>query len=197
MYSQDQGDIRQRFMSSLGLLSFIAGVFAVSVEVFLHRSRTFGERYVGLQGVAALLAIPGFSIFWPGYDCTPLLYLLLAYGLRCFWIRMSILWRRSRGGPQVHSYYTGVTRFPRLEARIGERRVKSIVEPAFVILIGAVAHDFSAPLGSYLMLAGVGLLVSTTLSLLLERQRALDLFDASIESRQAAERFGSLSGNRR
>lgn len=65
--------------------------------------------------------------------------------------------------------------------------VKSIIEPAVVFLVGVFMMPVSEPLGSYLMLASSGLLLSVNLLVGYERMRAMDMQDAAIEQRDLAE----------
>ena len=186
-----------QFKSFMGWFAVISGVLAVSVEVFLHRSRTFGERYIGINAALVLIAVPFYTLFWDGYDVMPLMLFLVAFMFMCFMARTGVLVRLRQGGPQEHTRYTGYPRILRLLPKLGERTVKLIVEPMAVFLTGVFTMSFSEPLGGYLMVASVGLLASVHLSVGYDRNRSLDMHDASIDQRHVAEGFRELRGDRR
>lgn len=182
----------ERLKTALGWVAFISGALAVSVEVFLHRSRSFGERYVGLQAVAVILIVPIYSMFWEDYDLMPLMRFLGAFLFMCLLVRLGGLVRRRRDGPEVHSRYTGTPRLMRLMPRADERKVKAALEPLLVFFAGIFASPTSEPLGGYLILASVGLAVSVRLSVGYERQRVIDMNDAYLEQRYIAKRFREM-----
>lgn len=182
----------EQFRSMVGWLTFVSSALAVSVEVFLHRSRTIGERYLGLQAAAVILIVPFYTLFWEGYDVMPLMRFLGMFLVMCFLARVGVAARRRQGGSQEHSRYTGYPRICGVFRRLDERRAKTIVEPMLVFLAGVFAMSASQPLGGYLMLASVGLLFSVNLNVGYECVRALDMHDASIDQRQLAERFREM-----
>jgi len=186
---------RDGFRNAVGAVVFVARAMALSVEVFLHRTSTFGERYVGLQAGAALLII----FFWPvlcepGHNLDPLFgYLGLVFCmLLC--IRARIALRRRRGGPQPHSYYSGTPWLMRFTGRMSELKVKTEVEPFFVMIVGMLMVAVSPPLGGYLVMASLGLLITTKLAADYERKRALDMHDAHIAQRNVVDRFRDMRG---
>lgn len=197
MQQYEQGSAAERIKTGVGILTAVCGTLAVSLEVFLHRSASFGERYMGLRAAAAILLIPFYAIFWPEHDATPLIGLLLAYLAMCFCIRIGVLTRARRGGQQVHSLYNG---YPRLmtvtRGLFRERTVKLIVEPVLTLVIGALTMALSQPLGGYLMVASVGLLVSVHLSAGYDRVRAMDMYDAYVEQQQLSSTFQHMRGDR-
>lgn len=185
----------ERLKTALGWVAFIAGALAISVEVFLHRSRTFGGRYVGMQAAAVILIVPLYSMFWEGYELMPLMRFLGAFLFMCFLVRLGGLARRSRDGQEFHSRYTGYPRLMRLMPRADERKVKGALEPLLVFFAGIFASPTSEPLGGYLILASVGLAVSVQFSVGYERQRVIDMNDAYLEQRYIAERFREMRRN--
>lgn len=183
------------FRTAMGWLAFICRSLAVSVEVFIHRD--LGIRYLGLQAFAAAVFIFVYPGFWPGYDLRPMAWYLLIYLLCCVAHSMDARRRAKRGGPQPHSYYTGLPLVMRFTGRLfSEITIKRIIEPLMVFVIGALVMKGSEPLGKWLMLAAAGLLGSVNLSVGYEQTRARDMNDAAIESRQLAERFRSMHGDR-
>jgi hypothetical protein len=189
---QQQPGMFQQAKWAFGWLLFICNSLAVSVEVFLHKG--VGSRYIGLQGLAAAAMIFFWGGFWPGQDISPVLIYLALYLLFCFAQRMDALKRLRQGGGQEHSRYTGRPILMRFTGRINEITIKRIVEPALVFLIGILICSANEPLGKYLMLAAVGLLVSVQSTLRFEETRATDMNDAMINQQHAAQRFREMRG---
>lgn len=179
--------------AALGWGVVFANSAATSMEVFLHRN--FGERYFGMQSALVLLLVPFYSLFWRGYDLRPLLQFLAAYLVMCFVAQIGILARRRRGGPQVHSQYSGTPHIMRLLPWLSERTVKVIVEPMLLFVIAVMTMSVSEPLGGYLMLCSVALCLTVNLAIGMERKRAIDTNDAYWEQRSTAERFREMRGD--
>jgi len=172
------------------VLRFAARTFATSVEVFLHKPGSFGERYLGLQALAALALI----FFWPAFcephhDPRPMFIYAGLFFIACVLIRLRTFARQRRGGQQPHSRYNGTPELMKRFRRMDEGKVKRVVEPWVVFLTGAAFLHFSPPLGGYLMLATVGLLISNCFSAEYERRRVTGLNDAYLEQRAIAEGF--------
>lgn len=176
--------------TGLSWVIFIAGSLATSVEVFLHRR--FGERYFGLQAVAVLVIVPFYSLFWEGHDPTGLMQFLGAYIVMCFLARLSVMARVRRGGPQEHTRYNGYPRLMAITRWISERTLKLVVEPMIVFFVGVLTMPVNEPLGGYLMLAALGLLVSTHMAAGYDRVRALDMHDAYLDQNQVAQDFREM-----
>ncbi len=191
MYNQQEQPTQpfQDVRTGLGWLSFISRTAAVTVEVFLHGR--FGERYIGLEAASALILIPVFGMFWPGYDLLPLMQFMGMYLVMCLLARISVTARALRGDRE-HSRYTGYPHLLRMFPLLPEEAVKRFVEPIFVICAGAFAIEFSEPLGNYLIFAAVCLFISTNLDDMRTRSCALDLNDAVIEQQVAADRFRKM-----
>ncbi|HKQ49859.1 MAG TPA: hypothetical protein VJZ71_17430 [Phycisphaerae bacterium] len=193
---QPKPDPRTGFRNFVSIFVFLARTFAVSVEVFLHRSETFGDRYLELQAAAALLLM----FFWPAFcepvhDPEPMLVFLGLYILACLAVRIEVFRRIRRGGPQPHSRYTGTPALMKFMRRTSEIKVKCAVEPLLTFALGGALLAASPPLGGYLMLASAGLLISTNLTANQERQRVRDMNDAYMEQRHVVDRFRDLRGD--
>jgi hypothetical protein len=167
----------------------IARALACSLEVFLHKSSTFGERYLGAQAAVAALIMFIFPIFARDQDPTALWCFLAAYLVLCAAARSAVLARRKRGEMGSHSFYTGT---PRLLGRSRETVVKGMVEPILVWTVSAVVSDAAPLLAGYLAVAGAGLFVSVQLTVAAERKRLIDMHDAYTEQRRAAEEWRSM-----
>lgn len=194
MNQQQSPSHGEQFGSMVGWLTFVSSVLAVSVEVFLHRSRTIGERYLGLQATAVIAIVPLYSLFWEDHDVVPLMRFLGMFLFMCFIARVGQLQQRRRGGPQVHTRYTGYPRICSVFRRLSERTAKMFVEPMLVFLAGVFIMPSSEPLGGYLMLASLGLLISVHMSVGYDRVRALDMHDAALDQRGIASQFRDLRG---
>ncbi len=187
MQQQSQEQPQGSQVTFLGALAFVSRTLATSIEVFIHRR--FGERYFGLHSAAVILAVLVFSTFWEGYDVTPLLGFLGFYFVACMGARIGIAKRR-RSGDVEHSYYHGrpvlLNWWPFKKAK--ERTVKGL-EPFLVFFTGVFVMPVSEPLGGYLMVASLGLLVSLGLAATYQRTRQLDMQDALIDQQNLAERL--------
>lgn len=196
MHQQQQQGDGQSFERSVNRGMLICHALAVSVEVFLHRPSTFGERYMGMQVPVAMLILFFFPIFWRGHDPAPLLWFLAAFVVMCAAVRARAVKRRLRGEAQPHSYYSGEPRMLRLARRTPETKVKSMLEPLFVWGASLCVMPVSEPLGTYLLIAGVGLLITVNASVRQERTRSLDLNDALIDQRRIAEQWRGMRRGR-
>ncbi len=183
------------FESFLGLLLFIARTFAITVEVFLRRPETFGDRYFGMQSVAALLLLFFFPITCDGEGMEVFLWYIAAYLTTCLGIRIRRSWRRWRREAPPHSYYSGTPRLMWLTGRMRETDVKATIEPLVAFVAGIALLPLSGPLGTYLMCAAAGLMISVRAGLESEHLRVLDLHDAYLDQRRVAERFRNLRGD--
>ena len=184
----------QRIRSTVSWLLFICRALAVSVEVFLHRSRSFGARYVGTQAAVAAVIIFCFPAFFERHDPRPMMWFLAAFLWMCLMARAGTVARQRGGEPEEHSYYTGRPRLMRVFRRIPEVNLKSVTEPFLVFVAGLVAHEMNEPLGTYLMFAAVALLVSVKLSVRYERVRALDMNDSLLEQRRVTDQWRDMRG---
>lgn len=172
-----------------GFVLLIARALACSLEVFLHKSSTFGERYFGAQAALAMLIIFVFPIFAPTQDPTPMMWFLAAYLVALMMARVACVARRKRGELGPHSFYTGT---PRLMGRLSEKTVKGMVEPIVVWVTSALLCELSPLLAGYLATAGVGLFISVNLTLAAERKRVLDMHDAFEEQRRTAQDWRAM-----
>ncbi|MFN0007199.1 MAG: hypothetical protein ACKVXR_04760 [Planctomycetota bacterium] len=185
---QQQGPDRAKIESGFVLL--VMRALACSVEVFLHRSSTFGERYLGAQAAIAAAIMLFLPAFAPAHDPTSTWCFLGVYVLACASIRAGIVKRKIRGEIAPHSFYTGT---PVLLGRgRGETAVKRFVEPVVVWIASAALAEFDPLLAGYLAAAGLGLLLSVSLTAAAERKRMLDMHDAYVEQRRAAEDWRSM-----
>src|SRR4051812_7155800 len=100
-------DDRRQLQQGMGCLILVLRAFAASVEVFLHQSSTFGDRYLGTQSGLAVLLIFFYPVFWEGHDTRPLYGFLLGYLFMCGVVRMASAARRRRGELGEHTYYAG------------------------------------------------------------------------------------------
>jgi hypothetical protein len=186
---------KKDFNNFLGVLTFIARTFAVTVEVFLRRADSFGERYFGMQAAAAFVLILVWPAFWEGHSAEPMLVFLLLYWLALLRARICTAARVRRGGPQPHSRSNGVPVLQRVFRRTPEHRIKAGLEFLVVFLVGALLLAVSQPLGAYLMFAAFGAGASSGMSGALQHRRSLDLHDAFVEQAGTAESFRRMRGD--
>lgn len=197
MFQQQQPDpmvSKKDFNQFLGVLTFLARTFGVTVEVFLRRPDSFGERYFGMQAAAAFVLILVWPAFWEGHSAEPMLVFLLLYWLALLRARACIAARVRRGGPQPHSRSNGVPILQRVFRRTPEQRIKAGLEFLVVFLVGALLLGVSEPLGAYLMVAAFGAGATSGMSGSLQHRRSLDLHDAFVEQRDTAEAFRRMRG---
>lgn len=173
------------------LFTLIARSFAATVEVFLHRSDSFGERYAGMQVAVGLLLIFLFPVFWEGHSPAGILLFLPAYLIMLCNVRLRSWIRLRRGGSRPHSTYSGAPYLMRF-TRMDEERLKCSVEPMLVMLTGVLVTAIDPPLGSYLIVAGLALGASNGMALQGERRRAIELNDSYLEQRGVVERFRGM-----
>ena len=173
---------------AIGVIGFFARTLSTSVEVFLRSG--FGERYFGMQAAAVIPLALAFTMFWKDEDPIGLFVFLGAYVFMCAGRRIEGAIRRKRGDI-AHTYYNGRPGILswRIFRRLSERTAKRLVEPMLVCVTGALLNAVSRPLGFYLIVAGVGMIVSTGFSEAYLHVRMMDVRDAYIEQKQVAEKF--------
>jgi len=157
--AQPLQEMRQAVDLGVGICQVICSIW----PAWLHRPGTAGERFFGFQAFLGWIFIP----IWGGlmYASEPL-WLLLG-----FWAGTTalLLLHRIRGlarrssGQRPHSRYTGRPWLPG-----NEYRIKTLVEPVLVVVLGGTTLNFDGPLGTYLILSGICYFVAG------QWQRAMD-----------------------
>jgi hypothetical protein len=186
---------REQFTGFVSWLAFGCHVLETSIAVFLRRG--FGRRYFGLQALAVIPLLLIWATLWPESDSTPLLVFLGAYVMGCV-VAQAESFRRQRQGEVQHSFYSGapcVMHWPILRRGFSERAAKGVIEPVMVLIASWFVAQVDEPLGTYLMVAAVGTMLSIGLGRAAEERRLMDMRDAHIEQQNVAERF--RNGNRR
>lgn len=163
--------------------------WALSMEVWLRHG--FGSRYIGIQGMAVIPIIVGFSMLCEGHDIRPLYYFLLCY-LGMVGLRRAEMAVRVRKGERNHSRYSGT---PVLMPRWSEITVKKYVEPAVTFFVGILICQFNIPLGVYVFLGGVMLLLTIQSAERWVRMRVREMNDAVFDQEVISERFRDLRGD--
>ena len=176
------------------LLALLLRSLCATVEVFLHKPDSFGERYAGLQvGVGFLLILLYPVFYWQGHDPTGLLIFLVLYVLMLMWVRLKTFLRVRRGGHQPHTLYAGTPRLSRIVWRFSEETIKRWIEPIFVIFIGGLLVDLlNEPLGGFLMIAGFALLATTNLAAGDDHRRVMRMNDSYIQQKTIIQQFKNL-----
>lgn len=188
MPSQQKPSSLQTFRGNMNLVMWIIRIWAVSLEMFLHRN--LGERYLGLQAGLALLLMSFYSLYWQGYDARAFIWFMVLY--LAMWVKAR--WENSaarRRGEVYHSRYTGWPSVVGPKTKFSERTAKRYVEPGFVLAFGLTLRGFwgEMPLGTYLVIGSVFLFLSVQLSATVTRAQEMDLNDAVIEQEYIAEQF--------
>ncbi|MCC7290458.1 MAG: hypothetical protein IT449_00185 [Phycisphaerales bacterium] len=177
-------------------LLFVARSFGVTVEVFLRRSDSFGERYFGLQTAAGFALILFWPVLWQEHDARPMLVFLGLYSLALLGARIRTKARVRRGGPQPHTLFNGTPTLHKVWRRSSEHRLKTFIEPLYMGCIALCVAIVSVPLAAYLALAGMCAAASSGMSGALQHRRTMDLHDAFVEQRDTAETFRRMRDRR-
>ena len=180
----------------LGVFFFIVRTFGVTVEVFLRRSDSFGQRYFGLQAAVGFVLILFWPVLWEGHSAKPMLVFLALYWLALLTARVRTKARVRRGEPQPHTLYNGAPTLQKVWRRSPEHRVKTVVEPLYMGCIALCVAIVSVPLAAYLALAGLCAAASSGMSGALQHRRSMDLHDAFLEQRDTAESFHRMRDGR-
>jgi hypothetical protein len=183
----------QSLRGSANLVLWVIRVWALSLEMFLHRN--LGVRYMGFQAGLALLLMSLYSVFWPGYDLRAFSWFMFLY--LAMWIKARFENAAARRRGEVyHSRYTGWPSVVGPKAKFSEITAKRYVEPGFILAFGLMLRELlgEQPLGTYLIMGAVCLFLSVQLGSVVEGVRQMDLSDAVIEQEFTAERFRETRG---
>lgn len=181
--------LREQYAAGLSWLAFICQVLETSAVVFLRRE--FGARYFGGQAAAVIPVALLYCLAWQGHDIRPMFIFLGLYLLLCLKGRISG-WRARRKGVLMHSRYSGypsVMRMRPFRGWLSEKAAKGVIEPVCVAGIGIALMEASEPLGTYLLIAAVGLMLSMGFSVAWQQQRVMDAQDAYLTQREDAKLF--------
>ncbi|MCK6466122.1 MAG: hypothetical protein L6Q93_14945 [Phycisphaerae bacterium] len=187
---------KKDFNNFLGVMTFATRALAVTVEVFLRRSDSFGERYFGLQAAAGTVFILFWPVFWEGHSAEPMLVFLALYWLALLTARIRTKARIRRGGPQPHSLYNGTPTLAKVWKRSSEHRIKTVIEPVYMGCFALCLATISVPLAAYLALAGMCAAASSGMSGALQHRRSMDLHDAFLEQSDVARSFRRMRDGR-
>ena len=184
--SQEMGEQSKRGPAAFGL---VLRALSVSVEVFMRDSRTFGQRYLGVQAAAAIGVLCIYSLFCDPSEAGWI------YGFLCIYVFALAVARgqsnanRRRAGVVPHSYYSGRPLLMRLNGHLKEGQVKGVLEPIVVWVAGGVIVGSHPALGFYLILAGTAVMLTSQVANAAERKRVLDMHDAYMQQRQTVEEW--------
>jgi hypothetical protein len=161
---------------------------ALSVEVFLHRG--FGSDYVGC-GLLAVFIMFVFAKFFPDENVRPLTVFAGMYAVLWLVATINVLIRWWRGGETIHSRSNGKPLLMRVLPGWKEMSLKHL-EALLVILLGYGIRHLNRPLGDYLLVAGVFVLLRGYCLASQQRSRAVQLNDAVIEQKMVADQFQEM-----
>lgn len=172
--------------TSANLFMLFVRVWATSLEVFLHYG--MGRRYLGWNAIGVFALVPVYGLFWPRHDLGPLALFLAAYLFMVFVTRASMF---SVGPLDRHSYYNGFPRFLRKKKAGHEAHFKGCHEPMFVFFLGGGISIPNPPLGCFLMIGALCLLLQGAVSQALHDSQSMDINDALIEQSHLTNQFRS------
>ncbi len=187
---------KKDFNNFLGVMTFVTRALAVTVEVFLRRSDSFGERFFGLQAAAGTVFILFWPVFWEGHSAEPMIVFLALYWLALLTARIRTKARIRRGGPQPHTLYNGTPTLAKVWKRSSEHRIKTVIEPVYMACFALCLATISVPLAAYLALAGMCAAASSGMSGALQHRRSMDLHDAFLEQSDVARSFRRMRDGR-
>ncbi|MGE3424789.1 MAG: hypothetical protein AB7N24_22290 [Dehalococcoidia bacterium] len=175
--------------AAANLLTLAMQTMAAPMEVILRKR--FGRRAFGVPSALALLVIPMWMVFWPEEDPRPMWW---------FWMLFVVMQLRARiesvvlatRGPRVHSRYNGDSRLQWLGRWLDPKNIKGGVEGFLVTFGGFAMMEWSKPLGSYMVVAGISVIGVMTLIESVDRRRTEQLHDAWLEQQYQAERFREM-----
>ena len=177
---------------TMNAIGWLIHTWATSVQVFLHKN--VGDRFLGIHAAAVLLLVPVYGAFWQGYDLRPLMWFLPVYLGAVAVARLGIV-RRRFNGTRIHSFYTGFPRCMKPRSKLSEAQFKRYVEPVLAASTGLTFCMMGErPLGVYLIIAGVCVFLSASMSEIQFEQRATAMNDQVIEQQYVAERFREMQG---
>jgi hypothetical protein len=177
-----QGNDPFNARTGVNLLWLLANGYATTFTPFLRRG--FGSEALGLNGVVGAIII----LLYAGATNSP-------ETISFFWVWLGfVLYQRIYGirqrmnGQVVHSRYAG---WPEVGMRFtkSEKIARQVVEPLVCVVVGAVLWLYSEPLGRFVMLGPLGLLVSLGLDQQVMRNRVRAMHDAEIEQRYLSDVF--------
>ncbi|NUQ50120.1 MAG: hypothetical protein HUU27_09420, partial [Phycisphaerae bacterium] len=148
------------------------------------------------QSAAGAACILFWPVFWEGHSAEPMLVFLALYWLALLTARIRTKSRIRRGGQQPHSLYNGTPTLAKVWKRSSEHRIKTVIEPVYMGCIALCVATISVPLAVYLGLAGMCAAASSGMSGALQHRRSMDLHDAFLEQRDAAEAFRRMRDGR-
>lgn len=176
--------LAEKALAGLGIIAIISRVLAVSVEAILHTR--MGRQALGLRALCATLVIPFWGILWPGEDLRPLLWFWFAFLAGC------VVNRVFSAPVTEHTQYSGIPWIIRVFKRLDECKVKGVLEPVLVLGAGILLLPTSQALGSYLIVASVGLATAVGLAEAVLRAKVGQLNDARLEQERLAFEFRRL-----
>jgi hypothetical protein len=177
-----QGNDPFNARTGVNLLWLLAKGYATTVTPFLRRG--FGSEAIGINGIVAALII----LLYAGATNSPEM-------ITFFWTWLGFVTyqriygiRQRMSGQVAHSRYAG---WPEVGMRFtkSEKIARQVVEPLVCVVVGAALWQVSEPLGRFVMLGPVGLLVSLGLDQQVMRNRVRAMRDAEIEQRYLSDVF--------
>ncbi len=181
--------------AAFGIAFQITRLVSLPVQIFLHH--TFGERYLTSGNVFFMLGVmyvlAGYAgpreviLAMPAVCGFAIAYLVVS----C--LRLCGIYRRIRENVPVHSYSNGHPWPFFFRICRNEDVIKRYIEPVTCVLVGFVLAQVT-PVGVFIALSGVFLLIHSHLQHMLRRKNFLDARDAQIEAQIMQERLQERPG---
>lgn len=174
------------FRVGMMITELVMGFFSQTVEVFLRHD--FGERYFSFLGIFGSFVTYGILLFL-GLTAAQTQggFFLGAFFLISFVMCLVHHWQiyqRNQKGIAWHSRYAGTPWLLEALPQASPYVVKRWIEPVLVIGLGFFFSIIEAPLGAWLIFAGLSLAAREQIAASRIRERVLDAIDADIEARQ-------------
>jgi len=173
------------------LLIFLAKIFSLPLDLFLHED--VGERYIGLAGAFSFVLLVVWPLFFPASSPAPIYLLLFAFVIRSAVHNIISSRRLLRLEKLEYTRRSGTPLLARLVPHWSPARL-AWLEPAAVLVLGMVVIWISKPLGTYLMLASMGIFGLLMVHKMHLANEMADMSDAAHLQRYKGELFRQMQG---
>jgi hypothetical protein len=147
----DWGGPFREFRQSVQITQAVVQIVSMPLCVWTRRFGTWGERFASFHMLLGWIFVPVFgALFFPKDNLGPLMAAWLLTALMLMLHRLQGWWLRKFKGYWVPSQYSGESWIPG-----SEWAAKGTWEPFAAVCLGGGACFFSAPLGAWLIVAGI------------------------------------------
>lgn len=174
---------------SLSLIVLVMSCLSVVMEAFFRCN--LGARALGVRPVGGFLLLVLYAAAIEKYRDVSLLVGFIYLFVIVVLVRKLLAfvrWLRGRDA-EIHSYSIGQSWLERLLPWMPVPLILGLIEPALVFGLGYLIRLYDVPLGSFLMLAALGLAATYGFARKHALQRERDLQDALLEQQDLAHRM--------